>query len=136
MGTVAPSLPLEYILDKLTVLGKVLCDGQSGGLMGLRSTLRSISGAESSIAKLLGVEHIRQVWEVAMEWSGTEGLLGGQERSAPNQMLLFEPLTVRARLVAEQGKKIDSVGEIRTAGGDLCVSVEAVFIDKTVPRPR
>src|SRR5690606_2606606 len=45
--------------EQLTTLGKVLCDAQSGGLMGLRTTLRSITGAqpgaESSIAKLCGV---------------------------------------------------------------------------------
>jgi alkylation response protein AidB-like acyl-CoA dehydrogenase len=78
--------------DQLTVLGKVLCDAQSGGLMGLRTTLRSLSGAqpgaESSIAKLLGVEHIQQVWEVAMDWAGPTALLGEQDRRSATQMFL------------------------------------------------
>ncbi len=76
----------------MTVLGKVLCDAQSGGLMGLRTTLRSLTGAqpgaESSIAKLLGVEHIQQVWEVAMEWAGPSSLLGEQHRRSATQMFL------------------------------------------------
>ncbi|WP_433608030.1 acyl-CoA dehydrogenase [Prescottella agglutinans] len=78
--------------EQLTVLGKVLCDAQSGGLMGLRTTLRSLTGAqpgaESSIAKLLGVEHIQQVWEVAMDWAGPTALLGEQHRRSATQMFL------------------------------------------------
>ncbi|MFE3292230.1 acyl-CoA dehydrogenase [Rhodococcus sp. NPDC059234] len=78
--------------EQLTVLGKVLCDAQSGGLMGLRTTLRSLTGvqpgAESSIAKLLGVEHIQQVWEVAMDWAGPRSLLGEQHRRSATQMFL------------------------------------------------
>ncbi len=78
--------------EQLTVLGKVLCDAQSGGLMGLRTTLRSLTGAqpgaESSIAKLLGVEHIQQVWEVAMEWAGPKALIGDQHRRSATRMFL------------------------------------------------
>lgn len=85
--------------EQLTVLGKVLCDAQSGGLMGLRTTLRSLTGgqpgAESSIAKLLGVEHIQQVWEVAMEWAGPSSLFSGQDRwSHPQQFLNSQNLSI------------------------------------------
>ena len=77
---------------QLTILGKVLCDAQSGGLLGLRTTLRSLSGAqpgpESSVAKLLGVEHEQQVWEVAMEWAGPSSLLGEQHRTSATQLFL------------------------------------------------
>ncbi|MBM7277212.1 acyl-CoA dehydrogenase [Gordonia rubripertincta] len=78
--------------EQLSILGKVLCDAQTGGLMGLRTTMRSLSGgqpgAESSVAKLLGVEHIQQVWEVAMEWTGPASLISGQDRWAPTQQFL------------------------------------------------
>ncbi|MGW6656720.1 acyl-CoA dehydrogenase [Rhodococcus sp. NPDC055024] len=78
--------------EQLTVLGKVLCDAQSGGLLGLRTTLRSLTGAqpgaESSVAKLIGVEHIQQVWDVAMEWAGPSSLLGDQHRMSATQMFL------------------------------------------------
>ena len=88
----AASLPGGLDDEQLTVLGKVLCDAQSGGLMALRTTLRSLAGgqpgAESSIAKLLGVEHIQQIWEVAMEWTGPDALLGEQDRWSPTQQFL------------------------------------------------
>ncbi len=57
-----------------TQLGKVLCDAQSLALLGLRTTLRSLAGAqpgaESSIAKLIGVDHSQEVWETAVGWLG------------------------------------------------------------------
>jgi len=88
----AAALPGGPDDEQLAVLGKVLCDAQSGGLMGLRTTLRSITGAqpgaESSIAKLLGVEHTQQVWEVAMDWSGPGALLDEQDRSTPTHAFL------------------------------------------------
>lgn len=88
----AAELPGGLDDEQLTVLGKVLCDAQSGGLLGLRTTLRSLTGAqpgaESSIAKLLGVEHIQQVWEVAMDWAGPTALLGEQDRTSDTQMFL------------------------------------------------
>lgn len=66
--------------ERLATLGEILCDAQSGGLLELRAALRSLSGrqpgAESSIAKLIGVEHIQQVWETAMDWIGAESLAG------------------------------------------------------------
>ncbi|MER2223630.1 MAG: acyl-CoA dehydrogenase family protein, partial [Rhodococcus sp. (in: high G+C Gram-positive bacteria)] len=57
-----------------------------------RTTLRSLTGAqpgaESSVAKLIGVEHIQQVWDVAMEWAGPSSLLGDQHRMSATQMFL------------------------------------------------
>ncbi|OBA39370.1 acyl-CoA dehydrogenase [Rhodococcus sp. 852002-51564_SCH6189132-a] len=78
--------------EQLTVLGKVLGDAASGGLMGLRTALRSLAGAqpgaESSVAKLLGVEHLQQVWETAMDWAGTASLLDDQDRTPATHMFL------------------------------------------------
>lgn len=88
----AAELPGGLDDEQATVLGKVLCDAQTGGLMALRTTLRSLAGAqpgaESSVAKLLGVEHIQQVWEVAMDWAGPRALLGAQDRRSATQMFL------------------------------------------------
>ncbi|WP_109509183.1 acyl-CoA dehydrogenase [Nocardioides speluncae] len=65
--------------EQLARLGQILCDAQSGGLLGLRQTIRSLAGqqpgAESSIAKLVGVENIQQVWETCMEWQGPDALV-------------------------------------------------------------
>ncbi|OLT31716.1 acyl-CoA dehydrogenase [Actinomadura sp. CNU-125] len=66
--------------ERLTTLGGVLCDAQSSSLFGLRTTLRSLAGgqpgAESSIGKLIGVEHLQQVWETAVDWIGPDALTG------------------------------------------------------------
>ncbi|MEW2352200.1 acyl-CoA dehydrogenase [Spirillospora sp. NPDC029432] len=59
---------------RLAELGDLLCEAQSNSLFGLRTTLRSLSGgqpgAEASIGKLLGGDHMQRVWETAMDWTG------------------------------------------------------------------
>ncbi|MEV7477785.1 acyl-CoA dehydrogenase [Streptomyces halstedii] len=66
--------------ERLTTLGGHLCDAQTGAVLALRTTLRSVSGqqpgAEASVAKLLGVEHQQRVWETCVEWRGTAALTG------------------------------------------------------------
>ncbi|MER5633488.1 acyl-CoA dehydrogenase [Streptomyces nitrosporeus] len=78
--------------EQLTVLGGHLCDAQSGAVLALRTTLRTVSGqqpgAEASIAKLLGVEHQQQVWETCMEWQGTASLSGEGRRHDTTWMFL------------------------------------------------
>lgn len=49
---------------------------------------------------------------------------------------LFEPLTVAARQVSRDGRKIHTVGEISTADGEVCVSAEGLFIAGYLARPR
>ncbi|HET8993774.1 MULTISPECIES: PaaI family thioesterase [unclassified Rhodococcus (in: high G+C Gram-positive bacteria)] len=73
---------------------------------------------------------------VANAWAGRSGATAQLNVRYHRPTPLFEPLTVRGRLVEENGRKINTVGEIATADGTVCVSVEALFIDKTVPRPR
>ncbi|WP_215727623.1 acyl-CoA dehydrogenase family protein [Nocardioides piscis] len=72
--------------QRRTLLGKILCDAQSGALFGLRSAIRSVSGsqpgAESSVAKLIGVAHTQELWETAMEWQGSEVLHDAPERGS------------------------------------------------------
>ncbi|QDQ98806.1 acyl-CoA dehydrogenase [Tomitella fengzijianii] len=88
----AATMPGGLDAEQRTLLGQVLCDAQSLGLMGLRTALRSLAGAqpgaESSVAKLLGVEHIQQVWEVAMEWAGPSSLYGDHDRASATHMFL------------------------------------------------
>ena len=70
--------PAEVADQRLAELGGILVDAQCGRLLGLRATLRLLAGeqpgAESSLAKLLGVEHVQRVWETAMDWLGTQAL--------------------------------------------------------------
>ncbi|MYY02900.1 MULTISPECIES: acyl-CoA dehydrogenase [unclassified Streptomyces] len=78
--------------EQLTTLGAHLCDAQTGAVLALRTTLRSVSGqqpgAEASVAKLLGVEHQQRVWETCMDWQGTAALSGEGERHDTTWMFL------------------------------------------------
>ncbi|GAA3967671.1 acyl-CoA dehydrogenase [Streptomyces marokkonensis] len=78
--------------ERLTTLGGHLCDAQSGALLALRTTLRTVSGqqpgAEASIAKLLGVEHQQRVWETCVDWQGSAALTGEGERHDAMWMFL------------------------------------------------
>ena len=73
--------------ERLSHLGKILCDAQSGGLFALRTAIRKVGGAqpgaESSVAKLVGVAHIQEVWETAMAWQGAAAVHGDTERRTP-----------------------------------------------------
>jgi alkylation response protein AidB-like acyl-CoA dehydrogenase len=64
----------ERILD---VVGGLLAEAQSLSILGFRVTLRALSGAdpgpESSVRKLLGVEHDQRVQEVGLELLGPAG---------------------------------------------------------------
>ncbi len=73
---------------------------------------------------------------VANAWAGRSGATAQLNVRYHRPTPLFEPLTITGRLVEQDGRKINTVGEIRTADGTVCVSVEALFIDRTVPRPR
>lgn len=73
---------------------------------------------------------------VANAWSGKSGMTAQLNIRYHSPTPLFEPLTVTAKLDTVDGRKINTVGNIRTADGRICVSVEGLFIDKTVPRPR
>ncbi|MFI8306733.1 acyl-CoA dehydrogenase [Streptomyces sp. NPDC085927] len=78
--------------ERLTTLGGHLCDAQSGALLALRTTLRTVSGqqpgAEASIAKLLGVEHQQRVWETCVDWQGPAALTGEGARHDAMWMFL------------------------------------------------
>jgi len=72
---------------------------------------------------------------VANHWAGTPGMTGTLTLRYHRPTPLFEPLTVTARRVSVNGYKIHGVGSI-TAGGNLCVSADGVFVAKHLPRPR
>ncbi|MFI8132235.1 acyl-CoA dehydrogenase [Streptomyces diastaticus] len=86
--------------ERLTTLGGHVCDAQSGALLGLRTTLRTVSGqqpgAEASIAKLLGVEHQQRVWETCADWEGTAALTG----EGPHQDTMWMFLNSRCMSIA------------------------------------
>lgn len=90
---IAGQEPDEMDAARMSTLGSILCDAQSAALLGVRSTLRSLSGhqpgPESSISKLIGVEHVQQVWEVVMDWSGPESLSGPVPASRSDATWMF-----------------------------------------------
>jgi hypothetical protein len=47
---------------------------------------------------------------------------------------LFEPLTITARQISVDGRKIRTTGTI-SAGGQECVVADGLFVDVHVPRP-
>jgi alkylation response protein AidB-like acyl-CoA dehydrogenase len=64
---------------KRAELGEFLCEGQAIDLLGLRLTLKQISGhepgAEASVRKLLGVQYNQQVADFIWESQGAAGTL-------------------------------------------------------------
>ena len=58
-------------------VGAMVAEAQTAAVLGLRSTLRALTGAapgpESSVRKLLGVEHDQRLQEVALGLFGADG---------------------------------------------------------------
>ncbi len=72
---------------------------------------------------------------VANGWAGTSGMTAELTLRYRRVTPLFAPLTVTARQVAVDGRKIRTEGAIQ-AGGETCVEASGLFIAKHVPRPR
>lgn len=123
--------PENAIAPPLTLVGRD--DGHVEGEVTLTFPYQGPPGhVHGGVAALL-LDH---TLGVANAWSGRSGATAQLNVRYHAPTPLFEPLTIRAKLVREEGIKINTVGDIRTADGTVCVSVEALFIDKTVPRPR
>lgn len=72
---------------------------------------------------------------VANGWAGTSGMTAELTLRYRRLTPLFEPLTVTARQVSIDGRKIRTQGAI-SAGGQACVEASGLFIARHVPRPR
>jgi 3-oxochol-4-en-24-oyl-CoA dehydrogenase len=80
-------------------LGHLLVEAQSLALLGLRSTLRTLSGVDpgsgSSVRKLLGVEHEQRVQEMGMALYGADGaVLDGDAQRWEEGFLATRCLTI------------------------------------------
>lgn len=123
--------PKNAIAPPLTLVGRD--DGHIEGVVTLTFPYQGPPGhVHGGVAAML-LDH---TLGVANAWSGRNGATAQLNVRYLRPTPLFEPLTVRGRMVQEDGKKITTVGDISTGDGTVCVSVEALFIDKTVPRPR
>lgn len=72
---------------------------------------------------------------VANHWAGESGMTGTLTLRYHRPTPLFEELVVTGRQVSVDGRKIRTTGEI-TAGGEVCVSADGIFINAHLPRPR
>jgi alkylation response protein AidB-like acyl-CoA dehydrogenase len=79
MLPVAKAAAAAAPLDRV---GTLVCEGHAIDLLGLRVTLKQLSGthpgATGSVRKLLGMEHAQQVADLCREMSGPSGALGGR----------------------------------------------------------
>jgi alkylation response protein AidB-like acyl-CoA dehydrogenase len=94
LGSVDASDPL--VVDEI---GQLLAEAQSHAVLGLRMTARALSGAEpgpeSSVRKLLGVEHDQRVQEVGLGLLGTAGAANdGEAATWVNAFLANRCLTI------------------------------------------
>jgi len=72
---------------RLAEVGELTAAGQAIELLGLRATLKQLSGTEpgatGSVRKLLSMRHAQQVAELCWELSGGTGALGSRHGGAP-----------------------------------------------------
>ncbi|WP_213575112.1 PaaI family thioesterase [Rhodococcus sp. USK13] len=110
-----------------------LADGSVQGTVTLTIPYQGPPGHVHGGVSALLLDH---VLGVANAWGGKSGMTAQLSTRYHRPTPLFEPLTLTGKLIGVDGRKISTVGDIRTADGQVCVSVEGLFIDRTVPRPR
>ncbi len=70
----------------LRQLGRFVCEGHALDLLGLRVTLKQLSGTEpgatSSVRKLLGMQHAQRIADFCWAALGSEGVLGAGQAAA------------------------------------------------------
>jgi len=73
----------------LEQLGRFVCEGHALDLLGLRITLKQLSGTEpgatSSVRKLLGMQHAQRIAEFCLAALGPEGTVGAGEPGAASR---------------------------------------------------
>lgn len=72
---------------------------------------------------------------VANHWAGDSGMTGTLTLRYHRPTPLFEELTISARQESVDGRKIRTLGTI-SAGGEVCVSADGLFINTHLPRPQ
>ncbi|MDN4172163.1 PaaI family thioesterase [Nocardioides sp. SOB77] len=120
-NAVAPPLPLSG-----------LPDGSIQGTVTLGLPYQGPPGCVHGGVSALLLDH---TLGVANHWAGDSGMTGTLTLRYHRPTPLFEELTVRARQVSVEGRKIRTTGEI-LAGDAVCVSAEGLFVNKHLPRPR
>lgn len=114
----------------------VLAGRADGSVEGVVSLTIPYQGPPGHVHGGVSAQLLDHTLGVANAWAGRTGATAQLNVRYHRPTPLFVPLTVSGRMISQNGRKVESAGEIRTSDGDLCVSVEALFIDKAIPRPR
>lgn len=120
-NALAPPLPLEG-----------LPDGSVRGRVTLGLAYQGPPGCVHGGVSALLLDH---TLGVANAWAGPSGMTGTLTLRYHRPTPLFEELTVTGRQTGVSGRKIYTVGEV-SAGGEVCVSAEAIFVRTFLARPR
>ncbi|WP_137723164.1 PaaI family thioesterase [Prescottella subtropica] len=121
-NAIAPPLVLEGLED-----------GTVRGIVTLTLPYQGPPGCVHGGVSAMLLDH---VLGVANAWGGKSGMTAQLNTRYHRPTPLFEELTITGKQTSVDGRKIHTVGEIRNAAGEVCVSVEGLFIEAGVPRPR
>lgn len=123
--------PENAIAPPLRLYG--LPDGSVEGRVTLGLPYQGPPGCVHGGVSALLIDH---ALGVANHWGpGPSGMTGTLTLRYHRTTPLFEELTVSARQQSTEGRKIRTIGTI-SAGGEVCVSADAIFVAKFVDRPR
>lgn len=107
-------------------------DGSVGGVVTLGLPYQGPPGHAHGGVSALILDH---TLGVANHWAGLSGMTAELTLRYHRPTPLFEPLTVTGKQIGVDGRKIRTKGAI-TAGGEVCVTTEGLFVAKQLPRPR
>lgn len=120
-NAIAPPLPLRGLPD--------------GSIVGTTTLGLPYQGPPGCVHGGVSALLLDHTLGVANAWAGDSGMTGTLTLRYHRPTPLFVELTVRARQVSVDGRKIRTTGEI-LAGDEVCVSAEGLFVNKHLPRPR
>ncbi|MDV6270922.1 PaaI family thioesterase [Rhodococcus globerulus] len=109
---------------------------EDGSVQGVVTLTLPYQGPPGHVHGGVSAMLLDHVLGVANAWGGTAGMTAQLSTRYHRPTPLFVPLTISGKFISKEGRKVHTVGEIRTPDGEVCVSVEGLFIDKTIPRPR
>lgn len=113
-----------------------LCGREDGSVEAVVTLGLAYQGQPGCVHGGISALMLDHVLGVANAWGpGPSGMTGTITFRYHRPTPLFEELRVTGRQLEVERRKIHTVGEIR-ANGELCVSADAIFIAKHVPRPR
>lgn len=122
--------PENAIAPPLQLTGQA--DGSVRGVLTLGLPYQGPPGHVHGGISALVLDH---TLGVANHWAGLSGMTAELTLRYHRPTPLFEPLVISGEQTYVDGRKIRTAGSI-TAGAELCVSAEGLFIAKHLPRPR